>query len=131
MGAPQKIEIPTQEISREAFFDLKHTKTSAWENACKTVGRFTQRFNPFPFPGATRFRLATLTDSPSRGFVKHAAIGLAIGLVFGGAWRYWHQNVYNVRRDDFYKQLAKANAEEVEKFRLRLVDEGKQRRADA
>merc|ERR1712233_55883 len=84
-----------------------------------------------PFPGAARFRLQTLTDTPSKGFIRHLGIGLAIGLVMGGAWRYWHQNVFNARRDDFYKQLAKANAEEVEKFRLRLVEEGKQRRADA
>ena len=130
MGAPQKAEIPTQQISREAFFDLKHTRNpSLWTKACRAVGRYTQPISLFPFPGASKFRLQYLTDSPAKSFTRHVVVGTVIGLAVGGVWKYWHHQVYNVRKNDFYKQLSKANAGEVEKLRLRLVDEAKEVRS--
>eukprot|EP00011_Vannellida_sp_DIVA3-517-6-12_P006402 CAMPEP_0114630764 /NCGR_PEP_ID=MMETSP0168-20121206/14057_1 /TAXON_ID=95228 ORGANISM="Vannella sp., Strain DIVA3 517/6/12" /NCGR_SAMPLE_ID=MMETSP0168 /ASSEMBLY_ACC=CAM_ASM_000044 /LENGTH=76 /DNA_ID=CAMNT_0001842293 /DNA_START=107 /DNA_END=337 /DNA_ORIENTATION=+ len=50
-------------------------------------------------------------------FAKNAIVGSAIGLVAGGIFRFWHKKIYDVRRDDYYKQLELANKEEREKRR--------------
>merc|ERR1712063_153384 len=121
MGEPVKAEIPTQQISRAAFFNLKATSA---------IGRFTHKLVMFPVPGCASTRLAHFTDTPVRSFSKHALIGTAIGLFFGIGWKIWHRGVYDKRRDDYYHQLAIANKEEMERFRLRLVEEGKQRRGE-
>merc|ERR1712137_709610 len=83
MGEPVKAEIPTQQISRAAFFNLKATKPTIYGKATRAIGRFTHKLVMFPVPGCASTRLAHFTDTPVRSFSKHALIGTAIGLFFG------------------------------------------------
>eukprot|EP01023_Acetabularia_acetabulum_P041404 TRINITY_DN40342_c0_g1_i1.p1 TRINITY_DN40342_c0_g1~~TRINITY_DN40342_c0_g1_i1.p1 ORF type:complete len:145 (-),score=7.71 TRINITY_DN40342_c0_g1_i1:65-499(-) len=124
-GGELKFEVHTHEMSREAFFDLKSTKPCYQSKTINAMGSVTKRLNLFPLPGLASVRLQYLFDSPSKSFTKHAILGLGFGLVFGAVWRYWHKQVYTPRITDYYKQLAIANKGEVEKFRLRLVEDAK------
>lgn len=73
------------------------------------------KLNPFPLRGTHKFSI--VTSSAESMFAKNVIIGTGIGLVFGGAFRFWHKKIYDARRDDYYKQLELANKEEREKRR--------------
>lgn len=119
------IEIPTKEISREALFDLKRANGTFFSRAMRVVGKVTHKINPFPLPGLAGTRLAHFRGDPANSLVKHMVLGTSVGIVLGGIWRYYYINVFNAKRDDYYKQLAIANAKENEKFRNILVEEAK------
>lgn len=123
---PAPRAIPTTEISREALFDLQRTKGNVLTKALRAVGRVTYKLVLFPLPGLSSVRLAHLRGDPAMSLTKHMAVGTGLGLVLGAAWRYWHVNIFNVRRDDYYKQLAIANAKENENFRQKLIAEARQ-----
>merc|ERR1712000_627172 len=131
MGGPAKFEVPTHQITREAFFNLPETtKTSLFRQACKTVGNFTHKLVLFPLPMGAGMRLHYFKQTPSQSFCKHLAIGTGIGLAIAGFWHFFSTRPYRNKRNDYFKQLAVANAAELEKFRLRLVDEAAERRAN-
>lgn len=115
-----------------ANYLLKHAQNNFKENPttlhklANFAHNVTAPLNPFPLPFNKNNRLQAYTVSPAKFMAKHLLIGSAAGLVAGGLWLAYRRLVVVPRREDYYKQLAKANSTEMEKLRLRLVAEAKE-----